>query len=87
VTLSPANPSVAPLSTVQLSAEARDQGNSVVGGLTNASYAWTSSDTTVATVDGNGVVTGLTPGTATITATAPGGAQGSTTVTVTAVGM
>ena len=39
--------------------------------LKDTDFTWTSSDTQVATVDANGVVTGLRPGTATITATNP----------------
>ncbi|WP_168735460.1 glycosyl hydrolase 53 family protein [Cohnella fermenti] len=49
----------------------------------NKTVNWTSSDETVATVDANGNVTGVTVGTATITATtADGGYTATTTVTV-----
>ena len=44
---------------------------------------WSSSDTDVATVDQTGKVTGLSAGTAVITVTAPSGAKGSCTFTVT----
>lgn len=46
------------------------------------SFAFTSSNTAVATVDQNGVVRGVSPGTATITARAPQGASGQVTVVV-----
>ncbi len=48
---------------------------------TNKTVTWTSSDESVATVDENGVVTGVAPGTATITAAA-GEFSASCTVTV-----
>ncbi len=47
------------------------------------SVTWSSSDEDVATVDQNGVVTGVSEGTATITATASNGVSGSAPITVT----
>ena len=64
--------------TVQLSAEVRDQNGQVMAGTT---VAWTSSSTTVATVDAAGLVTATGNGTATISATA-GTVSGSAAVTV-----
>ena len=64
--------------TVQLSAEVHDQNGQVIAGAT---VAWTSSSTTVATVDAAGLVTAAGNGTATITATA-GTVSGSAVGTV-----
>ena len=47
---------------------------------------WTSSDPSVASVDSNGVVTGIKAGTAVITATLDNGQSATCTVTVTADG-
>ena len=67
--------------TVQLSAELQDQfGNAVTGGT----FSWSSDDEGVVTVSpGTGLATGVTVGTAEVTATASGGgASGSATVEV-----
>ena len=68
--------------TVQLSAEVRDQNARVMAGAT---VTWTSSASSVATVDAAGLVRAVGNGTATITASA-GSASGSAAVTV-AVGV
>src|SRR5207247_1573016 len=66
--------------TVQLTATPKDADGNPLSGRT---VTWASSATTVAAVDGNGVVTGVTAGSATVTATSEG--QGGTAaITVTA---
>ena len=83
VTVSPATTELTVLgATVQLSAEVRDQNARVMAGAT---VTWTSSASSVATVDAAGLVTAVGNGTATITASA-GSASGSAAVTV-AVGV
>ena len=64
--------------TVQLSAEVRDQNDRVMAGAT---VTWTSSANSVATVDASGLVTGVAVGAATITASA-GSGQGTAEITV-----
>jgi uncharacterized protein YjdB len=67
--------------TVELSAEATSGGTTVP----NVQFIWTSDNEVVATVDINtGVVTAEGAGTASITATAKGGANSSYGITVTA---
>ncbi|MBL8982563.1 MAG: Ig-like domain-containing protein [Gemmatimonadetes bacterium] len=63
--------------TIQLLAAAKDS----KGGAMNASFTWSSSASTVASVDGTGVVTGVAAGSASITATADG-VSGSASITV-----
>ncbi len=69
--------------TVQLTAEVRDQNARVMTGVT---VTWTSSDTSVATVDQAGLVTAVGTGTAAITANA-GPAAASAGITVTAAAL
>ena len=79
VTVSPATHELTALgTTVQLSAEVRDQNARVMAGAT---VTWTSSANSVATVDASGLVTGVAVGVATITASA-GSAQGTAEITV-----
>jgi hypothetical protein len=70
---------IAPGATVQLRAEARDHDGQAVSGV---SFTWLSEDQSVATVDENGLVTGVRSGVVAITAVAPGGARGTAFVTV-----
>ncbi|WP_420439847.1 Ig-like domain-containing protein [Candidatus Palauibacter sp.] len=83
--------------TVQLAAEVRDQNGQLVAGDTlrlaaeafdengyavaRESFTWSSSDVSVASVDGSGLVRGASEGKATITA-AGGDVSGAATVTV-----
>ena len=81
VTVSPATAAVAAGQTVQLTATPKDANGNP---LTGRAITWASGNTSVATVSTSGLVTGLTAGSATITATSEG-KSGSSGVTVTAV--
>lgn len=79
VAVGPTSPSVAVGATVQLNA------NVSPAGATDKSGVWSTSDAAIATVDQNGLVTGVAAGTATITFTTTDGAKkGNRSVTVTA---
>ncbi|WP_420636979.1 Ig-like domain-containing protein [Candidatus Palauibacter sp.] len=79
VAVSPATAELSALgATVQLTAEARDQGGNVI---TGAAVTWTTSVATVATVSSSGLVTAAGNGATAIAATA-GEASGNATVTV-----
>src|SRR5205823_2648859 len=81
VTLAPATASLRVGQTVQLTATPRD---SAGGALTGRPVTWTSSNPSVALVNVGGLVTGVAPGTTTMTATSEG--QSSTAaITVTTV--
>ncbi len=79
VTVQPQGPSIVQGSNVQLSATVRDVNGNVV---TDRVVTWSSSSTGIAVVSSAGVVTGVAPGSATITATSEG-KSGASTVTVT----
>jgi len=79
IDLTPLNPSVDSSNTVQLSATVRDFHNQV---LPNAFVGWASSPASVATVNATGLVTGVAPGKAVVTASS-GGAFAADTITVT----
>ena len=64
--------------TLQLSVEALDENGQAVAGV---EFSWESSNTSVATVDATGLVTGVAEGTATITASA-GDVQATVEITV-----
>jgi DNA/RNA endonuclease G (NUC1) len=79
VTVAPATASVTQGGTQAFTATAFDAANQPIAGVT---FTWTSSATSVATVNGSGVVTGVAPGDATITATAPNAVAGSASLRV-----
>src|SRR5437899_545408 len=79
VVLSPASAALAAVGLPQqFSAVALDGNGRTVAGQT---FAWSSSDPVIATVDGTGLATGLAPGSVTITATTAG-ASGTATLSV-----
>ncbi|PYP44711.1 MAG: hypothetical protein DMD50_13465, partial [Gemmatimonadetes bacterium] len=69
VTVSPATASIRVGQTTQVTATPKDSAGGTLAGRT---VTWKSSDTTVATVSPSGQVTGVAPGSATITATSEG---------------
>lgn len=79
VTVSPPTANLAPQETVSLSAVVKDATGAV---LANRTVNWTSSASQQASVSNTGLVTALTPGTVTITATSEG-KSGTAQVTVT----
>src|SRR5439155_14995989 len=81
VDVTPPSASVQAGQTVQLTATPRD-GNGTP--LSARTVTWSSSNTALATVSNSGLVSGVTPGTATITATSEG-KSGTSSVTVTNV--
>src|SRR5205809_10347 len=80
VTVSPASASVPVGQTVQLAATPKDANGNALSGRT---VTWASSNSSVGTVNGSGLVTGVVGGSTTITATSEG-QSGSSAVTVTA---
>jgi uncharacterized protein YjdB len=80
VSVSPATPSVQAGTTIQLSAVVRDGNGNI---LTGRAVTWVSSNSAVATVSASGLVSGITAGSSTITATS-GSASGTAALTVTA---
>jgi uncharacterized protein YjdB len=83
VSVSPGTASVAIGASTALSVTVRDANDAVVTGRV---VSWTSSNNAVATVSSAGVVTGVSAGSATITATSEG-QSGTATVSVTAGGV
>lgn len=81
VSVSPSTTAIAAGQTVTLTATTLDaSGNTLTGRI----VGWSSSDNAIATVSSNGEVTGVSPGSATITASSEG-QSGTATVTVGAV--
>src|SRR5438128_855806 len=79
VGVTPATATVQTGLTVQLAATPQDANGAALSGRT---VSWSSSNTSVATVSSSGLVSGVTPGSATITATSEG-KSGTSSITVT----
>src|SRR5439155_1821461 len=82
VDATPAKASVQAGQTVQLTATPRDAGGNP---LSSRTVTWSSSHTAVATVSTGGLVSGVTPGSITISATSEG-KSGTAAITVTSSG-
>jgi uncharacterized protein YjdB len=80
VAISPASASAQVGQTILLSATTQDSAGNTLSGRT---VTWATSNSSVATVDGSGLVTAVAAGSATITATSEG-KNGTATITVTA---
>ncbi len=80
IAISPVSASINPGATQQLTAVCRDQNNNV---MTCPTLTWTSNNTSIATVNSSGLVTGVATGTANITASAGGKTSNISTITVT----
>lgn len=80
VAVTPTQVSVAATTTTQLTAVAKDAGGNVLSGKV---FTWTSSNSSVATVNPSGVVTGVSVGAVTVTASAEGYTSAPIQVTVT----
>ncbi|HEV2750218.1 MAG TPA: Ig-like domain-containing protein [Gemmatimonadales bacterium] len=78
VTVSPSSANIAITGTVQLTATPKDANGNPLSGR---AISWASSNTNVATVNTSGLVTGVTAGSVTITATSEG-QSGTATITV-----
>jgi trimeric autotransporter adhesin len=78
ITISPPSATVNVAWTTTLSATARDLNGNAIPGST---FTWSTSNASIATVSANGVVTGVAPGAATISATS-GGKTASASITV-----
>src|SRR5213078_1107518 len=81
VDVTPPSASVQAGQTVQLTATPKDANGAPLSGRT---VTWSSSNTSVAAVSNSGLVSGVTPGSATVTATSEG-KSGTSTITVTPV--
>jgi uncharacterized protein YjdB len=81
VTVAPTSASILVGATTSLQAAVKDQNGNVMTGQT---VSWSSGNSSAATVNSSGVVTGVAAGSATITATASG-VSGTSAITVTAV--
>jgi uncharacterized protein (TIGR03437 family) len=79
IIVSPSNATINVGGQQQFTARAFDPNNNEIQGVI---FTWTSSNTTVATVDQNGLATGLAPGTTEIRASARGVTSGPATLTV-----
>jgi hypothetical protein len=80
ITVSPRTATIAVNATQPFTAVAVDANGNVIPGLT---FSWACSFSGTATIDGNGLVTGVAPGTVTIVASASGVISSPATLTVT----
>ena len=78
ITISPTSATIGVGGTQQFTATAYDINNNVV----TTSFQWTNANAAVASIDPNGVATGVSAGTTTITATASGRTSPAATLTV-----